>query len=139
MPYVDSSKVADLPLPFMSDDHAEEFRLLEHLGEALGANGAPPALDAVLERLAVLAVHTREHFLREEAAMRTAGFSGYASHKAEHDRLLAEMDVQARRFRERGDAATLRRYLFDVVPGWYLHHTNTMDLAAARFVAERRA
>ena len=139
MPYVDPTKVAELPLPFMSDDHAEEFRLLEQLGDALGANGAPPSLDAVLERLALLAVHTRGHFLREETAMRTAGFSGYASHKAEHDRLLTEMDEEARRFRERGDATRLRRYLFDVVPGWYLHHTNTMDLAAARFIAERRA
>lgn len=138
MPYVDPKKVADLPLPFMSDDHAEEFRLLERLGEALGSDGAPPSFDAVLERLALLAVHTREHFLREEGAMRAARFSGYLAHKAEHDRLLSEMDEEARRFREHGDAAALRRYLFDVIPGWYLHHTNTMDLAAARFVAERR-
>ena len=103
MGFIDASQVPELPLAFMNADHAQEVQLLEDLGEALTAHRSDPSqLDAVLERLSLLAVHTREHFLREEQAMRETGFPAYPMHKAEHDRVLAEMDLEARRFREGG-------------------------------------
>jgi hemerythrin len=140
MDFVDPRQVPELPLASMNADHVEEFRLLAQVGDApdahrRGTGGA----ETLLERLALLAVHTREHFLREEQAMRESGYGGYAAHKAEHDRLLAEMDVEAKAFRERNDGARLARYLLETVRGWYLVHTRTMDLMAARFVADRRA
>ena len=96
MTYVDPSLLPDLPLPFMNRDHAEEFRLLEELGAALEAHGhGNGTAGEILERLAILAVQTREHFLHEESVMREAGFPAYLPHKAEHDRVLAEMDVEA--------------------------------------------
>ncbi|HTN51738.1 MAG TPA: hemerythrin family protein [Anaeromyxobacter sp.] len=135
MRFVDVSQVPELPLAFMNADHAQEMRLLEELGEALDAHRAGKgSLAPVLERLALLAVHTREHFLREEQVMREAGFPAYPMHKAEHDRALAEMDLQARRFREGGDPAKLWSYLFEVVPAWFVHHIRTMDSVTARFV-----
>lgn len=136
MRYVDSRLLPDLPLPFMNRDHAEEFRLLEELGEALEAqdHGSGTAGE-ILERLAVLAVKTREHFLHEESVMREAGFPAYLPHKAEHDRVLAEMDVEANTYRRSGDVARLRRYLIDVVPRWFVAHTTSMDVVTARFVA----
>lgn len=138
MAYVDASQFLQVPLAFMNVDHAEEVRLLERLGEALDAQRAGGGVAPVLERLALLAVHTRGHFLREEQAMREAGFPAYPAHKAEHDRALAEMDEEARLFREGGDGARLSRYLFEVVPGWFVNHIRTMDLVTAGFVAARR-
>jgi hemerythrin len=137
MPYIDSSQVPALPLEFMNADHAEEVRLLEDLGVALDAHRQGGEAHPVLERLALLAVHTREHFLREEQVMREAGFPAYPVHKAEHDRVLAEMDQEARRFREAGDAARLWSYLFEVVPAWFVQHIRTMDSITARFVSAR--
>ncbi len=120
----------------MNADHAEEGRLLDRLREALTSPAAGRGdLGPVLERVALLAVHTREHFLPEEQAMREARYPGYAAHKAEHDRVLAEMDREARRFRETGDAERLRRYLFEDVPGWFAEHVRTLDLITAGFVA----
>lgn len=139
MSYVDASRMPKLPLEPMNADHAHELALLQELGATLERHTRGEAKpDAVLERLALLAVHTREHFLREEQLMREAGFSGYAVHKAEHDRVLAEMDREARAFRESKDASRLARYLVEVVPEWYVSHTRTMDLAAARFATERK-
>ncbi len=137
MAYVDASKFVKVPLEFMNADHGEELHLLESLGEALELvrGGRGPA-DAVLERLALLAVHTREHFLREESAMRLARFPVYAAHKAEHDRVLAEMDAEVHRFRESGDGERLWSYLFEDVPAWFASHIGAMDLATARFIAE---
>ena len=136
MGFVDASQVPELPLAFMNADHAQEVQLLEDLGEALTAHRTDPSqLDAVLERLSLLAVHTREHFLREEQVMRETGFPAYPMHKAEHDRVLAEMDLEARRFREGGDPDRLWTYLFKTVPAWFVHHIRTMDRVTAQFVS----
>jgi len=137
MDYVDPRQVPELPLEPMNSDHVEEFRLLAQLGDALAAHRRSDASEVLLERLALLAVHTREHFLREEQVMRESAYEGYLAHKQEHDRLLAEMDAEARAFRERRDGERLSRYLLDTVRGWYLHHTRTMDLALARHAADR--
>jgi hemerythrin len=137
MRYVDPSLLPDLPIAFMNSDHAEEFRLLEELGQALEAHGhGSGSIAGILERLAILAVRTREHFLHEESVMRESGFPAYLVHKAEHDRVLAEMDAEAQAFRKGGDVVRLNRYLLDVVPRWFVAHTTTMDVVTAQFVAE---
>lgn len=137
MPYVDANQLPQLPVDFMNADHELEFRLLEALGAALAARRAGGGFDPVLERLALLAVHTREHFLREEAAMREAQYPGLAPHKAEHDRVLAELDAQARRFRAGGEASALERYLLEALPGWWMSHIRFYDGSAARHLVER--
>jgi hemerythrin len=139
MNYVDATRMPELPLERMNADHAQELALLQELGASLDAHRRGTATtDGVLERLAVLAVHTREHFLREEQLMREFRYAGYEVHKAEHDRVLAEMDREARAFRESKDGERLSRYLLEVVPEWYVSHTRTMDVSAARFVADAR-
>lgn len=131
-------EVPRLPIAFMNADHAEEVRLLADLDAALAAHERGEGLLAtVLERLSLLAIHTRGHFLREESLMREVGFPAYAAHKAEHDRALAQMDAEARIFRDGGDAARLARYLFEALPAWFLDHIGTMDLVTARFAAAR--
>ncbi len=134
MAYVDRSRFLELPVDFMNADHEQEFRLLEQVGEALDAQDGGGGDALVIERLALLAVHSREHFLREELAMRMARFTGAEAHRAEHDRALAEMDEEVRRFRETGDRERLRRYLLDAVPSWFETHIATTDLVAARFL-----
>ena len=138
---IEPSEVPELPVPFMNEDHRREIALVNDLEEALAAHarGGEGTFDAILGKLSLLAVHTREHFLREEAAMREARFPAYAVHKAEHDRVLAEMDREARRFRERGDAERLSRYLFETMPAWFRGHVRTMDVVTANYVAEQRA
>ncbi len=138
MSYVDASQFVQVPQAFMNADHAEEIALLERLGESLEAHRAGRGgVEAVVERVSLLAVHMRENFLREESAMREAGYPAYAAHKAEHDRILAEMDAEVRRFRESGDAARLRAYLFESVPTWFVVHIRTMDLVTARFLESK--
>jgi hemerythrin len=139
MPKIDPAQIPQFPIAFMNADHAREVRLLNDLGAALDAHSrGEGTLAVVIERLSLLAVHTREHFLREESMMREAGFPAYPQHKAEHDQALARMDVEARVFREHGDAARLSSYLFETLPAWYLNHQRTMDMITSRFSAERR-
>jgi hemerythrin len=136
MRLVDATQIPELPLAFMNADHAEELRLLDELGGALQAHKeAKGSLEGIIEKLALLAVHTREHFLREEQVMRETQFPAYPVHKADHDRALAEMDQEAKRFRDGGDPDRLWSYLFEVVPAWFVQHIRTMDAVTARYVA----
>ena len=136
MARLDPAELPDLPVPFMNADHLREAALVNDLEDALAAHGrGEGTVAAVLERLSLLAVHTRDHFLREESMMREAHFPAYATHKAEHDRVLAEMDAQARAFRGGGDPARLSRYVVSTLPEWYRSHVKTMDVVTARFVA----
>lgn len=133
MPAIDPRQLPNLPVAFMNADHAQEARLLNEIDAALSAHRrGEGTLAAVLERLSVLAVLMRDHFLREESLMREARFPAYPRHKEEHDRVLAEMNAEARAFRESGDAGRLSRYLFETLPGWYADHVRTMDLLTAR-------
>jgi hemerythrin len=136
MPEIDPAHVPDLPISFMNADHAREVALVNDVEAALAAHDrGQGTLGDIVERMSLLAVHTREHFLREETMMREARFPAYPVHKAEHDRVLAEMDAEARAFRERGDPARLRRYVLEALPAWFVNHIRTMDVVTARFVA----
>jgi hemerythrin len=140
MPEIDPTQLPILPVAFMNADHAREAQLVNDIEVALAALGrGEGTLGQIVERLSLLAVHTREHFLREESMMREARFPAYPVHKAEHDRVLSEMDREARAFRERGDAERLSRYLFEALPAWFVHHIRTMDSVTASFCARTGA
>ncbi len=136
---IDTERLPQLPMAFMNADHAREARLVNAVEEALAASrGGGGTIGAVLEQLSLLAVHAREDFLREETAMREARFPGYLAHKAEHDRVLADMDAEARAFRDGGDADRLARYLAEVLPAWFVNHIRTVDAVAASYLARQR-
>lgn len=135
MAEIDLERLPQLPIAFMNADHAREARLVNEVEAALDAHRrGEKTLAAVVEQLSVLAVHTREHFMREETAMREAGFPAYPVHKAAHDRVLADMDAEARAFRDGGDGDRLSRYLAEALPAWFANHVPTMDTVTAAFL-----
>ncbi len=139
MAQIDLERLPQLPIAFMNADHLREARLLNAVEAALDAHRRGEAtLTAVVEQLSLLAVHTREHFMREETAMREARFPAYPVHKAAHDRVLEEMDAEARAFRDRGDGERLSRYLADTLPAWFANHVPTIDTVTAAFLARQR-
>lgn len=136
MSLVDLAAIPQVPLQFMNDDHAEEARLLNALAEALGALREGKGSKAeVLDRWQALERHTREHFAREDEAMRKAAFHAYPTHAGEHERVLAEMASEAGAFAAGGDAERLWLYVSQAVPAWFVRHIQTMDHVTARFVA----
>ncbi|HEX9052769.1 MAG TPA: hemerythrin family protein [Anaeromyxobacter sp.] len=139
MAEINLERLPQLPIAFMNADHAHEVRLVNAVETALAAHRrGEGSLVAVVEQLSLLAVHTREHFLREETAMREARFPGYLVHRAEHDRVLAQMDAEARAFRDGGDGERLSRYLAEALPAWFVTHIRTVDAVTAGFLARQR-
>src|SRR5690242_18664168 len=104
MPVMDESRLPRVALAPLDADHAEEARLLNAAADVLDAHVAGRADGAaVIAALDALYDHTRAHFEREDAAMHGASFPEHEAHRAEHERVLEELDGQERRFRERGE------------------------------------
>jgi hemerythrin len=136
LPLVDLATIPQVQVPFMNEDHAEEARLLNALADALGAlRAGSGGKDEVLSRWEALDRHTREHFERENEAMRRVAFHAYPVHSGEHERVLAEMAGEAGAFARDGDAERLWIYVTQAVPAWFVRHIQTMDQVTARFVA----
>ena len=128
----------EVGLDFMDRDHAEFVALLETIlgfcetGGETAVLGIGSALDQMLQ-------HTRDHFAREEEAMRSSGFPAYAIHRGEHERVLERMVRIVERWRAGEDC----RYVDDIVNGellpWFHQHLRTMDAATAAFILQSRA
>ncbi|HET6440231.1 MAG TPA: hemerythrin family protein [Anaeromyxobacter sp.] len=133
---IDPDGIPHLPVAFMNQDHAEEARLLNTVGEAVDAfrkdGGGKDRVKAALEGLYL---HTRAHFAREESAMVDASFPAYSFHQAEHVRILGELGEAERRFDETDAGDELAAYLA-TLPGWLGQHITSMDAVTARYVAE---
>lgn len=74
--------------------------------------------------------HTQAHFADEEARMQASRFPAYQEHRADHQRILGDMD----RFCQRalaGRATMARAWLDDSLPTWFDNHARTMDSALA--------
>lgn len=119
-------------LAFMNHDHAEFVEMRERLLAALAKESDPAETDILLDRLLE---HTRTHFGEEERLMREAQFPPYPMHKGEHDRVLAELEARAARWKQDRDAAALRGWLEGWVGDWFVNHVSTMDFMTARFIA----
>lgn len=138
MAIVDLERIPQVSLPFMNDDHREEARLLNDLCDAVrGHQQGRVPVEAVLRRLEALFEHTREHFGREEDAMRRVEFPAYPMHKGEHDRVLEELEAEEVHFRETGDTGRLWAYASEAVPAWFVAHIQSMDQVTAGFVVSQ--
>lgn len=139
MSIVDLEAIPQVALPFINDDHRREAELLNALGDAVkGHQSGRVPVENVLHRFEELFDHTREHFGREEEAMRAVGFPPYAVHKGEHERVLEEMESEETHFRETGDTGRLWTYVSEGVPAWFTNHILTMDAITAQFVSQMR-
>jgi hemerythrin len=69
--------------------------------------------------------------------MREVAFPAYPIHKAEHDRVLAQVGAEVEAFASAGDAARLVAALDALVAGWFPSHMASMDTVTAQFAAMR--
>ena len=136
MPIIDPDRLARLPIAFMNDDHGEEARRVNAVGETLDALDAGRGdRAAVVAALEALYAHTQAHFSREEEAMVASSFPATSFHRADHERTLSEIGEAERQFKEGGEAEELRTFV-QTLPGWLSRHIDTMDSVTARYLAE---
>ncbi|MDR3763416.1 MAG: bacteriohemerythrin [Acidobacteriota bacterium] len=75
-------------VPQFDDDHKHLFALVNELNDSMSAGHGRHTINNVV---AELERYTREHFSREESALRAAGFPGLAAHQAMHRAFVAKV------------------------------------------------
>jgi hemerythrin len=118
-----------LGVPAMDRSHRELVDLLNRMDESSNAAFAYLFPD--------LLQHTRAHFAVEEVLMRDSAFPAESEHKAEHARILVELQGFAQRVAE-GRLSLARAFVHERIPGWFANHLDTMDGALAAHLSSRR-
>ena len=66
--------------------------------------------------------------------MQKTDFPGYHIHKAEHDRVLKELQAVGQRFNEEKDFELIKAYIDGALAPWLIQHVETLDTATAIFL-----
>lgn len=104
-------------------------------------NLAKQAATAEPEQLALalhdLYEHTREHFGEEEIRMQSVNHGLLQEHRAEHQRILGDMERFYQRA-EKGRGAMARAWVADNLMDWFAAHARTMDSALVADLSPRK-
>lgn len=105
------------------DEHKILFAKLNKLYDLATGNAGRSAVGAQLDDLIS---YVAEHFATEERLMQAKNYSGYAAHKAEHDKLVATcVDLQTKFHKGEADV-TAETGAF--VKGWLDSHIPQFDM-----------
>lgn len=79
--------------------------------------------------------HTSQHFADEETRMQASGYPALGEHRADHQRILGDMDRFNQRLQAGRPAMMARAWLSDSLAQWFAVHAQTMDSALAAHLA----
>jgi hemerythrin len=102
--------------------HRKLFEIINSLAEAMRIGKGE---DVIREVVGQLAVYTRTHFLQEEVAMRQTGYPDFASHQAQHSKLMADVEKHKKDLDE-GRKPNLVAVL-NFVQEWLVQHIQKSD------------
>lgn len=122
MALLEWSNEYSVDVPSIDKQHMKLFVMLNALHDAMktgtGSQLAPEILKSLVQ-------YTREHFGNEESLMIRAQYPGFASHKAEHDKLTGEVVKMVRDVEE--GKAVLSMDLLEFLRKWLQAHIAASD------------
>ena len=104
--------------------HQKLFAMLNELYDAMTQGKGSQLAPAILERLID---YTQEHFAAEEALMKQACYPDFASHKAEHEKLKAEVEKMLKDAEGASGLSMLSMPLLDFLRNWLRTHIAQRD------------
>lgn len=130
-------QVQHIAVDEMQHTHEEEISMLNEI-DALATlyENDKTKHEALEEKLDAYVQHVKDHFANEERLMRLYAFPPYPMHKAEHDRVLDELDDVLIRWKQHGDMNAIISYLRQSVD-WIINHISTMDNMTAMYIAQQ--
>jgi len=112
----------ELGIPQVDHEHIALIGVINLLGERLDARYGDAEIRQTLHEISLLIA---THFAEEERIMRAMQYDQYFQHKADHDRLLGEIEEIAREF-ERSPLEA-RAALGERVGRWFARHFEQFD------------
>ena len=132
---ISQENVPQVSQQFMNDTHKEEVDLINTLFEEILAfentNNNTEKIDILYQEWVT---HTIDHFTTEEVEMIEAEFPPFPIHKAEHDKVLQQMDDVFNAWQRTREIKVLKMYFMDVVPQWLISHISSMDAMTANYI-----
>jgi hemerythrin len=107
----------------LDDDHKKLIAYLNELHDGIQAGHGRDVLGKILDRLIE---YTASHFKREENFFASTGYPGATAHKAEHDKLTAQViDVQKKY--KASTTSTLSLEVMNFLRSWLTSHIQGSD------------
>ena len=106
----------------IDEQHQRLIDLINDLHAAMLAKDGESSLSKILDGLAAYAV---SHFATEETLMKKFAYPDFERHKAEHDRLMAQVTQLLEK--SRSDAALLTREVMTFLQRWLIGHIVNVD------------
>lgn len=131
MSHVDWNDTFKLGIPAIDADHRKLFLLLE---DFLEAERLAMAADALIARLSAFMAEAAGHFAREEEMLDHTEFPTLPAHRAEHERLLAQLRHFLDRLAEGAKVADHANEAADCLRAWLLRHILDEDQAYRPFL-----
>ena len=101
--------------------HQKLFEMVNELHNAMKAGKGSLHTPEIVKRLAAYA---QDHFAAEEGAMKRANYPDFASHRAEHDKLVGQVAEMAKGI---GDGSVLTMDLQEFLCNWLKTHIAQCD------------
>lgn len=121
-------------IPEIDAQHKRLFALAAELHAALTQSKGHSVLE---QSLASLVDYTQEHFATEERLMGDYAYPEVVGHKAEHEKLTAQVLELQRRFRSGETKLSLNLMIF--VKNWLENHIAGSDQKYSVFIRGKRA
>jgi hemerythrin-like metal-binding protein len=87
------------------------------------------------QALEELVDYTRTHFKYEEGLMEQNGYPEFESHRAEHERMIAQVDEVMEAYRQDQDNAMRNAITF--LKDWLVNHINGTDQQYSKFLIDK--
>jgi len=137
MPLLTIDQVHHIAVDEMQHTHEEEISMLNEINALATIYENDKTKHEELEnKLDEYIKHVKVHFANEERLMRLYQFPPYQMHKAEHDRVLHELNDVLIRWKQHGEIDAIIVYLRQSVE-WIINHISTMDNMTAMFISQQ--
>jgi hemerythrin len=118
----------------VDEQHREIFKRVNRLSEACSEGKGK---EEVLNLLMFLGDYVKEHFAAEERLQLRHGYPGYAQHKSQHTRFIADISRLATAFKTEGATLSLVIMTNKTLTAWLVQHISRTDMELAEFLKEQ--
>jgi len=118
----------------IDDQHKEIFKRVNRLSEACSEG---KGREEVLKLLLFLEDYVKEHFAAEEKQQVRSGYPGYAQHKSQHTRFIADIARLATAFRTEGATLSLVIMTNKTLTAWLVQHISKTDMELAAYLKDQ--
>jgi hemerythrin len=118
----------------IDQQHKEIFRRVNRLSEACAEGRGK---EEVLKLLLFLGDYVKEHFSAEEKLQVRHAFPGYAQHKSQHTRFMADLSRLSTAFKTEGATLSLVIMTNKTLTAWLVQHITKTDRELAAYLRDQ--